>query len=617
MFPLRQICNNIPIDKAKLKKTANASQAMLYSKYASGNRRIYKTIIEGQVVEIKMISATPNTATITHYSVAKPLFIEITVMNIQDMADTQTFNVYENPYVITNLQPNAYYTIRAYTVYKSGNRYINVFENVVRTLFEGPPLEEIYITNPEYDSAILYFRTAIGDPTSINLMVLNNANTSIRLFYPNISSPFLITGLSPDIKYDISLSSFYSATNNSYSAGYKSALFQTYNENYPEFLGVSNITHVGATIHFRYTGFPSRNIIKVTNVKIPTNTVTITNTNPMNSGINSITFNTLPIDSSFNLSITSVYDITNHTYPVNKTNVFHTLNENPIPEVKILSILGDFFSIQYTKAPGKVVSYDISLVGVNGQIISYNYPTVPNFVDFPYLAVYTNYTLTIRTKYQVNSYLYTYPGYIRTLNEGPISDIIYSNLENTSAHVSFQPAPGINQTYNVVYSGQRNNTTVYYINGLTDPSFNLTELSIFTPYYFTIYSYYSLNNNSYKFVYTNATTNNTLFTTLNQNAATIISILMTSNSASVRFINVFGTPNLFTFYAKNALDQVVSSGTYEGNSNTPVDHLLSGLTPSTAYYISMVTSYTTIEDGKTRTYTTLYSGNPVTTLASS
>lgn len=613
---MNQICNKIPIDKASIKKTANLSQAMLYSKYASGNRRIYKTIIEGQVVEIKMIHATPNTVTITHNSIAKPLFIVIIVINIQDIADTQTFNVYENPYVITNLQPNAYYTINAYTVYISGNRYLNVFENVVRTLFEGPPLERINITNAEYDSAILNFVTAIGDPTSINLTVLNNANTSSQLFYPNITSPFLITGLSPDVTYDISLSSYYSATQNSYSAEYKPALFKTYNENYPEFLGVSNITHVGATINFRYTGNPSRNIIKVTNVKIPTNTVTITNVNSATSGTTNVTFNTLPIDSSFNLSITSEYDITNHTYPVNRTNVFHTLNENPIPEIRILNILGDFLSIQYTRSPGNVVSYDISLVDVNGQAIHYNYITIPNYIDFPYLVVFTDHTLTIRTNYRQNSYLYTYPGYIRTLNEGPISNLTYSDVENTSARVYFQPAPGTNQTYNVVYNGERNNTTIYYINGLTEPSFDLTGLSIFTPYYFTIYSFYKLNNHFYKYVYTNETTGNTLFTTLNQNASTITAIkVVTSNSITIQFINVFGTPTLFTFYAKNVLGQVVSTGTYVGISNREVDHVFSGLTPSNAYTISMVTSYN--DGSRTRTYTTLYSGNPVITLASS
>jgi len=604
MFPLKQICNRIPVDKATIKKTANNSQAMLYANYVGGNRRIYKRVIEGQVVEIKMIHVTPNTATVTYTFVAKPLYIEMVVINIQDIGDTQTFDVYENPFVITNLRPNAYYTINAYTVYISKNRYLNVFENVVRTLYEGPPLEPIFITNAEYDSAILHFTKAIGVPTSINLTVLNNTNTSDRLFYPNITPPFLITGLTSNVTYDVSLSSFYIETHNSYSAAYKPAMFKTYNENYPIFLGVSNITNVGATITFSYTGFPSQNIIKVTNMKIPTNTATIIKTNTDTV----ITFDTLPIDSSFNLSITSIYNETGHIYPVNIPNVFRTLNESLVSGVTVISILGDAFSIKFTKAAGKVLSYDVTLVGVNGQTIYYNYTTVPPYVEFPFLAVFTNYTLTIRSNYIVNTYTYTYPGYIQTLNEGPIAEVTYRNVENTSAHVSFQPAPGTNQQYNVVYRGQRNNTTVYYINGLTDPSFNLTELAINTPYLFTIYSYYPSYGNYYKYVYTNTDTNNALFTTLNQNASTIFSVVPTSNSIIIQFINIYGSPTLFTLYAKNAFNQIMSSETYVGASNNTVTKTLTGLTASTAYFISMVTTY------DSRNYTTVYSGNPVTTL---
>lgn len=604
MFQLKQICNKIPIDKATIKKTANLSQAMRYSNYVSGNRRIYKTVTEGQVVEIKMIYATPHTATVTYTSIAKPLYVEMVVINIQDIGDTQTFSVYENPFIITNLQPNAYYTINAYTVYISKNRYLNVFENVVRTLYEGPPLEPIYVTSPEYDSAILHFTKAIGVPTSIDLTILNNANTSERLFYPNISSPFLITGLTPNIIYDVSLSSFYSNTQNSYSAEYKTAIFQTYNENYPIYLEVTNITNKGATITFSYTGFPSENRIKVTNTKIPSNTVTIVKTNSDTI----ITFDTLPIDSSFNLTITSVYSITGHTYPITIPNAFHTLNESPIPGINIIGILGDSFSIKFTKAAGNVLSYDVTIVGENGQTIHYNYTTIPLYIEFPYLAVYTKYTLTILSNYIVNNYTYTYPGYIQTLNEGPIANITYSNLENTSAHVSFQPAPGINQLYNVVYKGQRNNTTVYNINGLVDTSFNLTGLSIFTPYSFTIYSYYPLDGNYYKYEYTNVETDNALFTTLNQNISTILSVVPYSNSIDIQFINIYGTPTLFTLYAKNALNQIISSVTYTGASNNTVSSSLTGLNSSTAYTISMVTSY------DSRNYTTVYSGNPVNTL---
>jgi len=586
------------MNKNNNNKSSGNSQAMRYSGYVNGNRRIFKTIVEGQVSSLTMIFATPNTATIRYSYVANPSYINMILVNIQDLTDTHDVDVYDNPHTFTGLRPAAYYTINTFTVYKSKNRYLNVFENVIRTLNEGPPLERIFITRPQYNSAILNFTSAIGAPSSIDLTILNNANITQSLFYPKITSPFLITGLTNNIIYDVSLSSFYAVTQNTYPV-YKRALFQTYNENFPIYIGVSNIKNIGATIQFSFTGDPFSNILTITNTLYPTNVVTIIDTQSNNF----IPFTGLPIDSSFNLTITSIYDKTGQSgqsYPISVANVFHTLNQSAIYGVTILNIYGNSTTISYISASGNVLSYDIYLVGMNGQLISYNFTQKPEFIRFPNLLFNTNYTLAIRSNYIDNSYLYNYPSDIKTLNEGAITNLSYSNIKNTSAYVYFQPAPGVNPLYNVTYQGLSNNTTIQYIYGLSNTYFDLTGLSIGTSYIFTVQTYYP-NGNYYLFNYTT----NPLFSTLNENSSIIISVIPGNTTISVSFLNIYGTPSSVVFRLNATITE-----TYTGQTNNQPTIVFTGLTPATSYTLTVVTNYASGNN-----YPTTYSGNPVTTMA--
>lgn len=603
MFSLRQTCNTIPIDKTSMNKNNNNkssgnSQAMRYSGYVNGNRRIFKTITEGQVTILTMIFATPNTATITYSYVANPLYVNMILTNIQDVTDTHIIDVYDNPHIFTGLRPAAYYTIKTFTVYKSKNRYLNVFENAIRTLNEGPPLERIFITRPQYNSAILNFTSAIGAPTSIDLTILNTSNITQSLFYPKVTSPFLITGLTNNITYDVSLSSFYAVTQNSY-AVYKRALFQTYYENYPIYIGVSNIKNIGATIQFSFTGDPSANILTITNTLKPTNVVTITD----KQSNTFITYTGLPIDSSYNLTITSVYDKigqSGQSYPISVDNVFHTLNQSEIYGVTILNLYGNSTAISYIPASGNVLNYDISLAGMNGQIIHYNFTEKPDSILFPGLLFNTNYVLSIRSNYIDNSYLYTYPSYIKTLNEGAITNMFYSNITNTSAYVYFQPAPGVNQLYNITYQGLINNTAIQYIYGLSETYFNLIGLSIGTPYIFTVQTYYP-NGNYYLFNYTT----NPLFSTLNENSSIIVSVIRDNTTISVSFLNIYGSPSSVVFRLNSTITQ-----TYFGQTNNQPTITFTGLTPATYYTLTVVTNYASGNN-----YPTTYSGNPIITTA--
>ena len=152
-------------------------------------------------------------------------------------------------------------------------------------------------------------------------------------------------------------------------------------------------------------------------------------------------------------------------------------------------------------AAGNVLNYKVSLTDIDGDgdKFTQSFINVPDFVLFSNLKVYTNYILTITSSYIINDYTYQYPTYIQTLNEGPVTDIFVSNILNTSASISFPASPGINMNYNIVYKGERNNTTIYSINGLTTTDISLSKLSIYTPYSVNITTFYKIDNNNYSF----------------------------------------------------------------------------------------------------------------------
>lgn len=583
MFSLKSICNRIQVDKASINKINNKSsihtKSMKYSKYVNLGSGNYRTIIEGQVTRITMTYATPHTATVVFTHVSNPVYFEMLCVNIQDATDRHIFEIYASPYTFTGLRPNSYYTITASATFISTNTYTSVFPSIIQTLNEGPPVD-LSMNNILNISAVLNFTPSIGDPTNFTLNIINTKDpdpTNI-LFFQHVKppfSPFIITGLQPDITYDVSLSSYYSATNNTYHV-YKPAFFQTYNENYPVLNSIYNITNVGATITIKYTGTPSYNLLQLINVKDSNDTYTIQDTKLNNTN----TFNGLRIDASYNLTITSVY-ITGHTFSIRQPNAFHTWNENVIPSAQIIQILGNEIRISYTAAIGNVLNYIVSLIDTRGNTFTQSFQNVPNYVLFSNLKVYTNYRLTIASVYIINTYRYTYPTYIQTLNEGPVTDIYYSNISNTSATISFPASPGIDMNYNITYRGERNNTKSFSINGLYTTENRLTGLNIYTPYSVIITTQY--RNNSYTFG------KQTLFTTLNEGATTINSVTVQSNrkDIDITIINAYGNPRSYSFYAENIV------GFYIGLANTPYTYTLSGLSAGVPYKVSVVTEYNT------------------------
>lgn len=595
--PQNQICFNRNFNKTalinKTDKSSSNAQLNRFSTYVRSKRNSY-TVIQGQVTSFYMTGATPNTATVEFTHVGNPSYFVFVAMNNQNLLDILRFKVYSSPFTITGLTPNAYYTVDTYSVFNTGNEYKKTYANALLTLNEGPPLN-LYITDPQYNSATLNFTPSIGNPLNFTLDVINHTDPTDILNFQDISPPFRITGLFPDTTYDISLSSYYEDTTNSYLA-YSPALFKTYYEDYTVITGISNITNMGVTITYEYTGTPTNNVITLSNTNF------LTDIHTLNTVNNYITFTDLRIDSSYNIQINTIYSATNHVYTTTLQNAFHTLNESVIGRVDILQILGNSILLKFAAAAGNDLQYIVTLQNDTiGYFNEQTYNTLPNIISYTVLVYNTNFFLTVKSVYALNTYTYVHNTPITTLNQSAVTQINSSNVGNNFATVTFNTSPGNSPRYNVKYQGTRINTNSYYVNGLTQPTVNLTGLNINVPYDITVTTVYP-DNNFYSYSVS------ALFTTLNQGLTVVSSIAnITTTSFDIVYINTYENVNSYLFtIKKNGI--TITTATTTGSANNTRTVTINGLTSGQTYNITILTTYS---DGNT--YLTTYA-NTVTTL---
>ena len=282
-----------------------------------------------------------------------------------------------------------------------------------------------------------------------------------------------------------------------------------------------------------------------------------------------------------------------------------SISTSVIPNIQILSILGKNIKIAYTDETDKTLSYIVSLSDNNGNMSRQLFETVPEYVIFEDLDVFTDYILTIIFIYVDKKYTYEYPIYIQTLNEGPVTNIYYKNVSNTSVDISFTESPGVNKTYNIIYQGTGQNSNT--ITGITGTELSLTDLSINTLYSVTVTTLYtSSNNNSYSYSESN------LFQTLNEGPVANIYYKNVSNTTVD--ISFTESPGEIQSYTVNYTDQNNNSNTTSGITDTNLS--LTNLSINTIYSITVISVYTnnTYSYSKPNLFQTLNEG-PITDIS--
>lgn len=214
-------------------------------------------------------------------------------------------------------------------------------------------------------------------------------------------------------------------------------------------------------------------------------------------------------------------------------------------------------------------------------------------VSSPYtinkLTPNTTYDITaISTYSSSNSYTEIFTNVIRTLNEGPPTNIRISKITNKTAYITFIRPIGIPSEVNITITNKNNVLEKQYIPNVTTDNYLITGLQINNTYTFLITSKYTLTKNSYSatFPFTTLTEDfptNIIFTNVNNVSATISyqytgsplynSIIVVNNSNSLESYEqkTLNTTTTFLNLTSNVTYNVTVASVYNSGNTYPVE----------------------------------------------
>lgn len=383
--------------------------------YSSGNKYIHtftnaiQTANEGPPRNVKISKITNKSAYIDFiFPIGNYDSINITITNVNDSADIQNINgITTNSYSITGLHTNSTYKFAISSIY-------NLTQNIYSITFQFTTLEGDSPINPIFSnitntSATISYEY-VDNPLNNIISVINANNTSDIITQETSGNSIVISDLTRDISYNVSITSFYKSGYN-YQLYIPNA-FHILNEGSPSNI---QITTKGTSIAYSFIhaiGNPYLYELILTNTQSPYNSIVIDfSVNNMNN-ITYESVSNLITNTSYTFNLKSIYS-TGNTY--NYTTSFKTLNEGPITNFSITDISNTYISFSYTNPPGD--NYNMNLIVTsNNSIINtinnLNINTINN------LNMNTNYNLSIQTIYTLdfNSYTYNYPYIVTTTN---------------------------------------------------------------------------------------------------------------------------------------------------------------------------------------------------------
>lgn len=253
------------------------------------------------------------------------------------------------------------------------------------------------------------------------------------------------------------------------------------------------------------------------------------------------TFNTnrgrlpgLSIFTSYEIDVVAYY-VSGQSFHINKREIFTTINEGPPGTITISSptqltnyVDNVFFNFEFVNSPGNVIEYLLIVTDLTTDVSFIQYPIANqnNVVYGPSgLTRDTLYNFELNPVYQQNIINIDYTKFAsdKTVDQGPVSNIIYSNKTGDSVNINFSHAPGDPDQYSVNISGQGTkilSKDITYV--------NFTGLSSSTTYDVRI-------NSIYNTIYDNEYSLYTTFTTLSESFVKDISIELFPTNAIISF----------------------------------------------------------------------------------
>ena len=559
-------CNPTVINTIKAKDSSQ-SQSLKFSNYVQRGK--FLKIYEGKIKSINMIFATPTTATIVFVPVGYIKSVTFVANNPQNISDSHSGSTMSSPYTFQDLTPNSTYDVTAITTYSSGNKYTEIFTNVIRTLNEGPPTN-VRISKITNKTAYITFNKPIGFPSDVIITVTNINDQTEQQYIPNITTNnYLIENLRINNTYTFLMTSIYATTKNKYSLTFT---FTTLNEDFPTNITFTDINNISATISYTYTGSPLYNSIVVVNnanlgESYTQNTLQTITTFPLNSNV------------TYNVTITSVY-VSGNSFPVENQNAVYTLNEGPPNDIKIQYIKGTSILFSFVNAIGNPYHYELVLTDLFGneitQIFEVNNTQNLLVVD---LIPNSTYNFQLKSKYLQTNNVYTYNTTFQTLNEGIIRGFSLERIGNSFITFSFTYPPGENYNITVIL----NNALDYKTFNINTNNYTATGLLINASYILSINTVYTKSNTTYTYIYPI-----TIYTLFEGPSLINYTNTITNQSVYINFSNPYNIPDKYIVVSTNVN---ISTDIINTSQNETGNILITGLLPNSKYKTVLNTYY--------------------------
>lgn len=474
-------------------------------------------------------------------------------------------NSFTIPYIAEGLSINSVYTfyITSYYNNTTGNSYNSPSESLI-TYTEGPPtdLSAISILGT---SVKIGFTPPIGEDIAIYEGTIYLAGSSDKIYSISGDLNYLnFTNLTPNTGYYVIITSRYILSGREYPSS-PNYLVSTINEGPPNNVDVSQITN--SSLYVSYSPSvtpPSYYSIIVTNLNsltIPPIIIELSNNifNYNVNGLRSNTYYSIVVKTTYEDQLTYTSNIINIPTKGEPTNLF------------ISNITDQTAIFNFTKS---VVDPSYYMVLVSTQDLIQQTITIPYNI---YSGTVTN--LMNNTSYRLISVAVYDDASYNSLNYnfdtyGPPTNIIVSNIKNTSFTVNFTNAKGSPLQYIYLYDTVNDLSTNFEI---TTPSI-ISDLLPNNAYTFYISAIY--NSDSY---------NSSVVSVNTYGSPTELIIppnTITDKSAFITFTSPFVTPDHYEVTVTN-LD-LQSDVTYMFND---ISYTIQDLSGNTKYNILLTTYY--------------------------
>ena len=288
-----------------------------------------------------------------------------------------------------------------------------------------------------------------------------------------------------------------------------------------------------------------------------------------------------------NLTPNSAYDVTaiaayssGNKYTETFTNAIRTLNEGPPTNVRISKITNKTVYITFIKAIGIPSDVNITITNINDpndqQYIS---NVITNEILIADLQINNTYTFLMTSIYNITKNKYSITFTFTTLNEDFPTDIIFTDVNNISATISYKYTG--TPLYNSIIVVNNSNSGERYVQNTlqTTTTFKLTSN---VTYNVTVESVYSSGN-------TFPVEKNNAFYILNEGPPNNINLqYIKGTSILFSFVDAIGNPFRYDLVLSDPLNNTISKMIDVTNTQ---NIFVEDLTPNTTYNFLLKSSY--------------------------